>query len=183
MNSCFTRPFLAPFQPCFSLLGALYLFPNRLTMAGVARPRDSQIKILQCAAASPSACWLGPTWPPTATSLGAPRLADDWPPESTRPSSFRLPGCSQCSVCIASPGSFPAARTSSWNSERYARHFMGAVAACYQIESLRISPLEELRVVTCGKENIRFWRIKVRGKLHRTTCCLSLAGVLPGPPI
>ncbi|KAL8447868.1 hypothetical protein Emed_004163 [Eimeria media] len=44
----------------------------------------------------------------------------------------------------------------------------------FQIEALRISPLEELRLVSCGKENIRFWRIK---NAHLPGCNVSLDGL------
>ncbi|KAL8270769.1 hypothetical protein Esti_005324 [Eimeria stiedai] len=44
----------------------------------------------------------------------------------------------------------------------------------FQIEALRISPLEELRIVSCGKENIRFWRIK---NAHLPGCNVSLDGL------
>ncbi|CDI87421.1 WD domain, G-beta repeat-containing protein, putative [Eimeria praecox] len=44
----------------------------------------------------------------------------------------------------------------------------------FQIEALRISPLEELRLVSCGKENIRFWRIK---NGHLPGCNVTLDGL------
>ncbi|CDJ50119.1 WD domain, G-beta repeat-containing protein, putative [Eimeria brunetti] len=44
----------------------------------------------------------------------------------------------------------------------------------FQIETLRISPLEELRLVSCGKENIRFWRIK---NGHLPGCNVTLDGL------
>ncbi|KAL8425670.1 hypothetical protein Efla_003990 [Eimeria flavescens] len=44
----------------------------------------------------------------------------------------------------------------------------------FQIEALRISPLEELHIVSCGKENIRFWRIK---NGHLPGCNVSLDGL------
>ncbi|XP_026194202.1 uncharacterized protein LOC34618361 [Cyclospora cayetanensis] len=44
----------------------------------------------------------------------------------------------------------------------------------FQIEALRISPLEELRLVSCGKENVRFWRIK---NAHLPGCNVALDGL------
>jgi len=41
----------------------------------------------------------------------------------------------------------------------------------FQITSIKFSPFEPLRLVSCGKENIRFWRIKTK---HLPGCAVVL---------
>jgi WD40 repeat protein len=43
----------------------------------------------------------------------------------------------------------------------------------FNILNLRFSPIDNFRLVSCGKENIRFWRIKQAGNIRGSAVVLN----------
>lgn len=44
----------------------------------------------------------------------------------------------------------------------------------FNILNLRFSPIDNFRLVSCGKENIRFWRIKQAGNIRGSAVVLNM---------
>ena len=64
-----------------------------------------------------------------------------------------------------------------WDISRVHKHekpvIIAQQTADYNITSLRFSPIDNFRLVSCGKENIRFWRIRETRNIRGSAVVLN----------